>query len=253
MPRQARQLSQTGIYHIMLRGINKQMLFEDDEDRQKLMDYLKHFKGVCHYSLYGYCLMSNHIHLLIKEGNEPIATTMKRIGVGYATWYNRKYGRCGHLFQDRFKSEPVEDDQYLLTVLRYIHQNPLQAGAVKDMAIYKWSSYHEYVGKSELADTDLVTGMFATERERAITLLMKFMADQTSHTCLENETPAKISDQEALRIIKQYTDVKTPVELQQLEKNKRNALLRKIKEHTTISTHQIARLTGVSQSTVTRA
>ena len=72
--------------------------------------------------------MSNHIHLLLKEGEEDLGTLFKRIGASYVYWYNWKYNRTGHLFQDHFKSEPVEDDTYLLTVLRYIHQNPLKAG-----------------------------------------------------------------------------------------------------------------------------
>lgn len=107
MARQARQRSKTGIYHIILRGINQQVLFEDDEDRQKLLDCLKYYRNTCGITGYGYCLMSNHFHLLLKEGMETIADTMKRIGVSYVAWYNNKHLRCGHLFQDRFKSEVV--------------------------------------------------------------------------------------------------------------------------------------------------
>ena len=128
MARQARQQSQSGIYHLILRGINKQVIFEDHEDRGKFLWCLRYYKESGQYQVYGYCLMSNHIHLLIKEGQEPIATTMKRIGVSYVSWFNRKYERCGHLFQDRFRSRPVESDEYFLTVLRYIHQNPVQSG-----------------------------------------------------------------------------------------------------------------------------
>ena len=83
MARQARQQSQSGIYHLILRGINKQVIFEDDEDRGKFLWCLRYYKEPGQYQVYGYCLMSNHIHLLIKEGKEPIATTMKRIGVSY--------------------------------------------------------------------------------------------------------------------------------------------------------------------------
>jgi len=116
------------IYHIILRGINKQVIFEDDEDREKLLGYLQYYKEICNYIIYGYYLMDNHIHLLIKEGKEGIGNNMKRIGGSYVAWYNRKYDRIGHLFQDRFKSEVVESDEYLLIVLRYIHQNRLKAG-----------------------------------------------------------------------------------------------------------------------------
>ena len=131
MPRQARKKSNSGVYHIMLRGINRQLIFEDDEDMQRFIETLKRYKDECGYSLYAFCLMGNHIHLLLKEGEEPISTILKRIAGSYVYWYNWKYGRSGHLFQDRFKSEPVEDDAYFLTVLRYIHQNPVKARICK--------------------------------------------------------------------------------------------------------------------------
>ena len=97
--------------------------------------------------------MGNHVHLLLKDAVQQLDLIMKKIACSYAWYFNWKYERVGHLFQDRFKSEPVEDDRYYLTVLRYIHQNPHKAGiaATDD---YKWSSYSEYTGKTEIADTE---------------------------------------------------------------------------------------------------
>ena len=154
MPRQARQQSQSGIYHLILRGVNKQVIFEDDEDREKFLWCCRYYKEISQYKVYGYCLMNNHIHLLIKEDKEPISKIMKRIGVSYVSWFNHKYDRCGHLFQDRFKSETVDSDEYLLTLLRYIHQNPMKSGEVKKIAAYPWSSYKEYLGDNNLVDID---------------------------------------------------------------------------------------------------
>ena len=128
MPRQARRKSESGIYHILLRGINRQQIFEDIEDFEKFLEVLKDCKAISDYKLFAYCLMSNHVHLLIKEEKEPIEQIMKRIATRFVYWYNIKYQRVGHLFQDRFKSEPVENDAYFMTVIRYIHQNPLKAG-----------------------------------------------------------------------------------------------------------------------------
>ncbi len=118
MPRTARKRSESGIYHIILRGINRQAIFNDDEDRKKFKDTLRRYKEVCEFYLYGYCFMGNHLHLLLSVGHEPLEQIMRRIG---------------NLFQDRFKSEPVESDAYLLTVLRYIHLNPVKAGMVKEV------------------------------------------------------------------------------------------------------------------------
>ena len=117
MPRKARVKSKTGIYHMILRGVNRQVIFESKEDGEKFLDTLKECKKKSGYELYGYCLMNNHIHLLIKENQEDLGTIMKRIGASYVYWYNWKYERVGHLFQDRYKSEVVEDEKYLLNVL----------------------------------------------------------------------------------------------------------------------------------------
>ena len=98
MPRKAREKSSTGIYHVVLRGINRQIIFEDDEDYEKLLDTLKEHKETSGYEIHGYCLMSNHMHLLIKEGEEDLGIVFRRIGASYVYWYNRR----GHLFQDRY-------------------------------------------------------------------------------------------------------------------------------------------------------
>lgn len=128
MPRQARKKSESGIYHIMLRGINQQQIFEDREDYEKFLEILKDCKAICEFKLFAYCLMGNHIHLLIQEGTESLEQVFKRLCGRFVYWYNVKYRRVGHLFQDRFKSEPVDSDDYFFTVQRYIHQNPIKAG-----------------------------------------------------------------------------------------------------------------------------
>ena len=145
MPRTARKKSNSGIYHIMLRGINRQIIFEDDEDRVKFIDILKHYKQKCGFNIFAYCLMDNHVHLIIKVNNDSLKSIMKRIGVSYVYWYNWKYKRSGHLFQDRYKSEVIEDDSYLLSLVRYIHQNPIKANITPIIGEYPWSSYGEYI------------------------------------------------------------------------------------------------------------
>lgn len=137
MVRTAREKSESEIYHAMIRGINKQHIFQDDEDRIRFISIIKHYSDIDVYSLYAYCLMDNHVHILLKEGEHDISSAMKRISASYVLWYNKKYGRCGHLFQDRFKSEPVNSDAYLLTVLRYIHRNPIAAGIIYNIEDYK--------------------------------------------------------------------------------------------------------------------
>ena len=97
------------------------------EDFKKYIEILFLYRQECHFELYAYCLMSNHVHLLLKTTDVPLDAIFRRINTFYASWFNMKYQRCGHLQQDRFHSEPVEDKQYFLNVIRYIHRNPLKA------------------------------------------------------------------------------------------------------------------------------
>ncbi len=143
MARVGRKKSKSGIYHIMIRGINRQNIFEDDEDRKRFIERIKYYKDISEYRVYGYCLMDNHIHLLIKEEKDNISNAIKRISSSYVHWYNNKYEIWGYLFGERYKSEVVENDKYFLIVLRYIHQNPIKAGKARNIEEYKWSSYNE--------------------------------------------------------------------------------------------------------------
>ncbi|AJQ28884.1 transposase [Pelosinus fermentans] len=253
MSRQARQRSESGIYHIIIRGINKQVIFEDDEDREKFIGYLQYYKEIARYILYGYCLMDNHIHLLIKEGKEPIGHSMKRIGVSYVAWYNRKYDRVGHLFQDRFKSEVVETDAYLLTVLRYIHQNPIKAGKEKSVVNYKWSSYVEYIGQNKIVETGFILAIFAEEHERSIASFKKYMNEQSDDNCIEIKDAKRITDEDTKKMIQKYANVKMATELQSMERIKRDEIIRRIKGVEGISTRQIARVTGICQTVISKA
>lgn len=115
----------------MMRGINRQAIFYDEADFSKFLETLLKYKEISGYEIYAYCLMDNHVHLLLKVGREPLEQIMRRICGSYVYWYNTEYQRIGYLFQDRFKSEVVENDSYFLTVLRYIHQNPLKAEVSK--------------------------------------------------------------------------------------------------------------------------
>jgi len=160
-----------------MRGINRQNIFEDDEDYIKFLQTFEQYKEQCGYEIYAYCLMGNHIHLLLKIGHETLGQIMRRICRNYVYWYNNKYQRVVSLFQDRFKSEPVEDDTYLLTVQRYIHQNSLKANIVKVIEAYKWSSYREYTSEAKLGDINYILGILNTDREKAIKNFIKYNSE----------------------------------------------------------------------------
>jgi putative transposase len=251
MPRTGRQKSKTGIYHIILRGINRQTIFEDEEDSKKFLQLLLKYKNEGRYKIYGYCLMGNHIHLLIK-GEEDLGIVMRRIGASYVYWYNFKYDRTGHLFQDRFKSEVVEDDRYLLTVIRYIHQNPLKAGLVSDLSKSKWNSYNEYVGKSRLVDTDFVLSIFNKDRVKALASFREFHQIINDDDCLDASDSSRLKDDEAIEIIRRVCGIASCKDLQKIAGEERDKQLRTLKEQG-LSTRQISRLTGLTRHVVLKA
>ena len=251
MPRRAREKSSTGIYHVMLRGINRQTIFVDKEDYEKFIQTISKYREVCEYEIYAFCLMANHIHLLIKEGKEDLGIVFRRIGASYVYWYNLKYKRSGHLFQDRYKSEPVEDDKYFLTVLRYIHQNPIKAGIENNIARYTWSSYNEYLGKNGICNTKFVLKFFADNDKKAVELFKKFNSEENDDKCLEYEEIIRIDDIEATKIIKKIAGVKKGKQIQDFEKEKRDKVIKKLKNNG-LSIRQIERLTGIGFNVVKR-
>jgi len=250
MSRTAREKSESGIYHIMLRGINRQDLFEDDEDRQKFIETLAFYKEKSRYKIYAYCLMSNHVHILVKETQEPLSLIMKRISSSYVYYYNRKYFRCGHLFQERFKSEVIENNSYFLTVLRYIHQNPIKANMIKRFEEYKWSSYNEYVDGGKIVEVDFVLNIFSEDKTVALRRFISFCNEENEDKCLEYEVSKRINDIEAREIIKKIAEVKNISEMQGFEKEKRDEIIIKIKGIDGLSIRQIARITGFSYNLV---
>ncbi len=112
MARKARIKSTTEIYHIIIRGLDMQPVLEEPEDKSEFLNLLNYYRAKCGYEVYGYLLLDDHIHIVIKEGEKSIGNVMKCIGVKYVAWYNARHAREGRLFHDRFKSEPVEDDAH---------------------------------------------------------------------------------------------------------------------------------------------
>lgn len=252
MSRKARKKSESGIYHIILRGINRQIIFEDDEDRIKFLDTIKSYKEKSGYKIYGYCLMDNHVHLLMKEEKEDLGMVMRRIGASFVYWYNWKYERSGHLFQDRYKSEAVETDSYYKTVMRYIHQNPIKTGIIEEMSDYQWSSYREFMGKSGITDVNEALYLIDENKEKALKEFEKYHREINKDNCLEIEEIKRLKDSEAIELIKKLCGVKSTTEIMKFEKGQRDSCLKRLKEEK-LSTRQIERLTGVSRQIVMKS
>lgn len=156
-------------------------------------------------------------------------------------WYNVKYQRKGHLFQDRFKSETVDNETYFLTVIRYIHQNPVKAGICEKIDDYKYSSFQEYFSKAKIVDTDFVFKIVSRSE------FEKFNLHESSAKCLdiEENKPQRVTDEQAKAIIRKCSKCDTIADFQLLDRKTRDEYLRLFKEKG-ISIRQISRLTGVS-------
>ena len=242
MPRQARKKSSNNIYHIMLRGINRQQIFEDQQDNMKFLEILKEYQPVSGYQVFAYCLMGNHIHLLMRFDDEPIEQAFKRIGAKYVYWFNTKYGRVGHLFQDRFKSEPIEGDRYFLSCLRYIHQNPVKAKLAK-INQYPYSSYNVYLDPAQdgLIRTDFLYSLINPEQ---FVEFHKQTEDQ-KFADIHLDQAIKLTDEDARKIIYKICKCNNATEFQALESDQKQIYLKKLKEHG-IGIRQLSRLTGES-------
>ena len=252
MPRRARALSTTGIYHVISRGVAMQIIFEDEADRFYYLDRLTKVLDEEEATLLAWCLMSNHTHLLVQFRGEP-GRVMKRINIKYAEHFNHKYKRQGHLFQDRYKSEPVETESYLLSVARYIHHNPERAGIVADYKEYFWSSYAEYIDTPIYCDPEFLLTSFGGRKAFSEFHEIR-VAKQRKNTSEEEAANANrmyLTDEEAVKLVVKEFGERGLKSLLNAPKEKRNAGIRRMRE-LGLGCRQIQRLTGVSYGVVQR-
>ena len=257
MPRIARQRSKSGIYHIMLRGSNRQEIFHDDEDHVRFLEILNRYKKKSEIKVYGWCLMENHIHLLLHEGKEDLAVTMKRIGVSYAWFYNWKYKTTGHLFQDRYKSEKIESDEYLLAVIRYIHQNPVKAGMAGKPVNWKWSSCQGYYGNEYypflLLDSNLILGIFSEDKKTRIKKFIEYNEMKNEDQYLDDYPKNRLTDEEARQEINTVIVGYEIANIKSLPKTQKDEMVGRIKKIEGLTQRQASRILGISLSLINRA
>jgi hypothetical protein len=183
---------------------------------------------------------------------------MKRLGVSFVWYYNQKYKTTGHLFQDRFRSENVESDRYLLTVLKYIHQNPVKAQIVKHVEQWRWSCLGYYGNKvypETLLDNEVILKMFSDDENAAIGEFKQFNELESNDNCLDDVANKRLllSDEEArLEILKVINETEI-AQVKSIPKQKRDELLQKVKRIKGISQRQAARILGVSHNLIFKA
>ena len=243
-----------------MRGINHQNIFEDEEDNYQFINTLDRMRvrydddgkpcGTnCIY--YAYCLMGNHFHLLIRERDERVGETVKRIANSYVYYYNRKYGRDGHLFKERFKSEPVNDMAYFTTLLRYIHQNPVKAGIVEHVKDYEYSSWGEYEGTVEpvfqICDTNTVLRRVPLDQLNG--LMNEMLPEDVRCIDIEDPSRSRLSDDQVRQMIIEMVNVTNSSAFQKLDDELKRMVLKELKAKGA-SHRQLERLTGVGRGLI---
>ena len=270
MPRHKRKKGEFSTYHIIQRGNERKDIFLSDEDKTRFIETLLRMKSKYNFLLYAYCFMDNHIHLIIYDNGNDISQLMKSINTSYVFYFNRIYRRCGHLFQDRFKSEIIEDDVYLLEVSKYIHNNPVKAGIVEKPEEYKWSSYNFYIGNQKnilnFVNIEKILGIISDKMELAVKEYVRFVC-QTKEAELnimdvdddivpdvnQNSDSIYTKDQAIERIREIATKKNLPFEKIMKDKGFRDELIKEIRKNSSLTLKQIGDIFGgISESRISK-
>ena len=171
MPRSARLDIPGTLHHVIIRGIERRQIVDDNHDRKAFVERLGQLSTDLETPIYAWALLTNHAHILLRSSKAGLSTFMRRLLTGYAITYNRRHHRHGYLFQNRYKSIVCEEDSYFMTLVRYIHLNPLRAGLVDTLTKlngYHWCGHSDVMGKlkhSWFARDYILQWFGKTERE----------------------------------------------------------------------------------------
>lgn len=251
----------TNLYHIIIRGIGQQDIFFDDQDRYKFLKELENTKEQYKYEICTYCLMTNHVHLVIYDKEQNLSKVMQSLTVRYVFYFNKKYERVGNLVQDRFFSRNIVNKLYFLNVCRYIHQNPSKAKIAK-MEEYKWSSYQDFLGKlndnrKSIVNTKLLLNLFSKEdNKKAIEQYIEFHNKTENFLdgkdIVEYEMNDKLSDEELRNIILNVLQIENVDEIKQYSPKLKKQMIKKLENIKGTSYHQISRVIGINRKMVER-
>ena len=213
MPRPLRVHVPGGFYHVTLRGNHGQKIFFRPAHRRILECIVREAIARFDARVHAYCWMTNHIHLLIQVGESELSRIMLRIASRYARFVQARLDTTGHLFERRYHAVLVDEDAYLLTLLRYIHQNPLKAGMVNSLTNYPWSSHHAYAGtrRQSWVTTQFALGMLHTEYRAAVSAYLQIVGAPVASADLEphRDDPRILGDDRFLLRFRQSHTVRS--------------------------------------------
>lgn len=247
MTSRPRAISEGGFYHVYARGVGGQIVYEDDADRKAFLVALRRGMRERDIELHAWCLMDNHFHLLVRGDLGEVSGCLQAALSLYARSFNLRYGRKGHVFQGPFGSQAIADDAYFLQAMRYIHQNP-ERGGIASVDAYRWSSYREYVGAPVLVKVDLALAMLGSVDE-----FVRFHRLSSEINLIEpGDVRGEAAAKRALQTAIEELGFETLHAVRSLSRAERDSCLARLRARG-LTTRQIARITGVSQSIVVRA
>jgi len=255
------------LYHVMVRGNNRSTIFRNEDNKKTYKKIIAKYKKRYRFKLYAYCIMDNHAHLLIEVTDIPLSKIMQGIQQVFTQYYNRRNNTTGHVFEQRYKCLLCDKDAYLLSLIRYIHQNPVRSN-LTDALNYKWSSHREYIGIPELADVNFTLSLFDTHKKKAIKRYLAFMDEMETkgigsmnkeedeiEEVINMKGSPKVASDTLIKIIEEVTKIDIE-KIKGNSKSKRIPDIRKLyinmlKKYTDITNKEIADLLGIGNSTVT--
>lgn len=245
MPRKPRELSPSGFYHVILRGINKQTVFASCQEKSYFLKVLQRMGKEREYEIIAYCLMNNHAHMLIKTGSMPLDVSMKRISVSYVYYYNKLHNRSGSLFDYRYTSVVIKNEVQLMICARYIHNNPVSAEVTRKPEDYMWSSYRYYMGLDQKSPVPLNTKTLLSLYDSDINQALKCMQEFTEGEVHKAPTPLtecieNILDQEHV----------LPEKLKYLPRQRRDRIIRMILAQTGAKAKELSEILGVNTTII---
>ena len=252
MSRQPRQKSSTGLYHVTARGNAHQLIFEDDNDRMAL---LKHFKisfRLSDISVLSWCFMSNHLHLVLDDPTDAMSPSMKRALSSYVLYFNTRHQRVGHLFQDRFYSTPILGDSQFLTAIDYVHLNPARASGGHVLG-HRWSSLNAFLlDHDEFDFCDMNRAQELAALSCDMTGYLSHLNNVLKHDSLVYGMREKVSDEDALKLLRYLAAPFEVCDIKALKKPQRNEILLRARM-AGVTVHQLVRCCGLGEATVKRA
>ena len=251
MSRYPRKQSETDFYHVYSRGSGRQLIYETADDRIIFLHYLSVALAKFDTTLYAYALMGNHYHLVVNASFDNLSLFGHALNSAYARYFNKTYAHTGHLFQERFSSQPIEDDSYFLAAIRYVHRNPVEA-CLSESCTYPWSSYANYLGhRARLTDPAVNTAK-ALDMLGSIEAFTDFHAHSGKEEFIDDvPMPTTMGEVEMIARARDLLSGSSPTTVKSLPKKDRDCCLRALKS--AFSTRQIALMTGISRSVVQRA